>query len=110
MIELDQIPCRIGTTGTIEGTEMSKEDVMGMHVAYHQSTQLLVTHLDKIIDTKTMLSLSIGKTEFPTNFLALQDAFYLSGCPTSSNLLIIPNMMARLSQINGSASIPSQLS
>jgi hypothetical protein len=110
MIKLDQIPCRIGTTRTIEGTEMSREDVMGMCMADHRSTRLLVTHLDKITETKAVLSLSIGKSEFPIDFPALQDAFYLSGCPTSSNLLIIPNMMSRLSQINGSASIPSPLS
>jgi hypothetical protein len=36
MIESDQIPYRIGTTGIIEGTEMSREDVMGMHVADHR--------------------------------------------------------------------------
>jgi hypothetical protein len=110
MIELDQIPCRIGTTRTIEGTEMFREDMVGMRVADHRSTQLLVTHVDKITEMKVVLSLSIGKPEFLTNFPALQDAFYLFGCPTSSNLLIIPNMMARLSQINGSTSIPSQLS
>jgi hypothetical protein len=110
MIKLDQIPCRIGTTGTIEETEMSREDVMGICVADHRSTWLLITHLDKITETKAVLSLSIGKSEFPTDFPTLQDAFYLFGYPTSSNLLIIPNMMARLSQINGSASIPSPLS
>jgi hypothetical protein len=110
MIKLDQIPCRIGTTRTIEETEMSREDVIGIYVADHRFTWLLITHLDKITETKVVLSLSIGKSEFPTDFPALQDAFYLFGYPTSSNLLIIPNMMARLSQINGSTSIPSPLS
>jgi hypothetical protein len=110
MIELDQILDRIGTTGTIEGIEMSREDVMGMRVVDHRSTQLLATHLDRITETKAVLSLSTGRPEFPIDFPTLQDAFYRSGCPTSSKLLIIPNMMARLSQINGSASIPSQLS
>jgi hypothetical protein len=50
---------------------------------------------------KAVLSLSTGKPEFPTDFPALQDAFYLSGCPTSLNHKIIPNVMARLSHING---------
>jgi hypothetical protein len=110
MIELAQIPYRIGIAGTIEGIEMSREGVIGMCVPDHRSTQLLATHLNKIIETKAVLSLSIGKPEFLTDFPILQDAFYLSSCPTSSNLQIIPNMMARLSQINGSTSIPSQLS
>jgi hypothetical protein len=110
MIELDRIPYRIGTTGVIEGTEMSREDMTRMHVADHRSTWLLVTHLNKITETKAVLNLSTGKLEFLIDFPALQDAFYLSGCPTSLNLQITPNMMARLSQINGSASIPSQLS
>jgi hypothetical protein len=35
MIELDQTPYGIRTTGTIEGIEMSREDVMGMRVADH---------------------------------------------------------------------------
>jgi hypothetical protein len=110
MIELDQTPYGIGITGTIEGIEMSREDVMGMRVVDHRSTRLLTTYLDRIAEMKAVLSLSTGKTEFPTYFLALQDTFYLFVCPTSLNLQIIPNMMARLSQINGSTSIPSQLS
>jgi hypothetical protein len=110
MIELDQIPYRIGTSGIIEGTEMSREDVMRMRVLDHRSTWLLITHLDKITETKAVLSLSTGKLEFLIDFPALQDAFYLSGCPTGSNLQITPNMMARSSQINGSTSIPSQSS
>jgi hypothetical protein len=110
MIELAQIPYRIGTARTIEGIEMSREDVMGMCVPDHQSTQLIATHLDKITKMKVVLSLSTGKLEFLTDFPVLQDTFYLSSCPTSSNIQIIPNMMARLSQINGFTSIPSQLS
>jgi hypothetical protein len=110
MIELDQTPCRIGTTGMIEGTEMSREDMMEMRVVDHQSTWLLTTHLNKITETNAVLSLSTRKPEFLIDFPALQDAFYLSRYPTSLNLQITPNMMARLSQINGSASIPSQLS
>jgi hypothetical protein len=89
---------------------MSREDVMGMRVADHRFTRLLATHLDKITETKAVLSLSTRKPKFLTDFLALQDAFYLSGFPIGSNLQITPNMMARLSQINGSAPIPSQLS
>jgi hypothetical protein len=89
---------------------MSREDVMGMHVPDHQSIWLLITHLAKITKMKAVLSLSTGKLEFSTDFPALQDAFYLSTCPTGLNLQITPNMMARPSQINGSTSIPSQLS
>jgi hypothetical protein len=110
MIKLDQILYRIGKTGIIKGTEMFRKDMMGMRVADHRSTWLLITHLDKLIETKAVLSLSIGKLEFPIDFPTLQDAFYLSGSPTSSNLQITPNMMAQPSQINGSASIPSPLS
>jgi hypothetical protein len=68
MIELDQTSCRIGTTGMIKGTEMSREDVMGMRVADHRSTRLLATHLDKIIETKAVLSLSTKKPKFPIDF------------------------------------------
>jgi hypothetical protein len=44
---------------------MSREDMMGMCMAYHRSTQLLTTYLDKITEMKAVLSLSIGKPEFP---------------------------------------------
>jgi hypothetical protein len=71
MIELDQIPYRIGTTGIIEGSEMSREDVMGMCVPDHRSTWLLVTHLNKITETKAVLSQSTGKLEFPIDFPTL---------------------------------------
>jgi hypothetical protein len=113
MIELDQAPRRIRTietTETIEGTEAPREDEMGMHVADYRFTQLPITHHDRTTEMKAGLNPSTGKSEFPTGFLTLQYIIYLSGCPTSSSLLIIPSIMARKSRISGSTSIPSQLS
>jgi hypothetical protein len=72
-----------------------REDEMGMRVVEHRFTQLPITHLDRTTEMKVGLSVSTDKPEFPTGFLALQDAFYPSGCPTSSSLLVILSMMAR---------------